>query len=740
MNQKRLGIFSLIRLGLIGLFLSSFIFTGFDVARAQGPNPDPANQAVGACGPECGPAAGAALRYAGTLLIVSNAGEEMNGDTSNPAALIANPGPDGISLAEAIVAAEATGEYETIRFHPSLKGAVMDIRVGIPMITRGNLTIDGDVDNDTVPDITIDGTNSARDTGFVLYGASHVAIKGFVVRNFSKHGISISPDVAAGSPIVEDITLYQNTISSSMSTINVGSWMQGHTTIRNVEIVSNTLENSGGGIAVHAGMGDGSSDNTISGISILANTISNPGYNIGVFISPASSTGLSRNTITDVEIRGNQISGHSNSSILIDSSNQANCNDNLAEDIVIADNRIDGPHVTIEVVGASGTNASNNRISNIALTGNVLSGGGIQFSVATNQNTQNNLVSAVLIERNHISSCLANGIYLIAGSGGAHGNRLENAILHSNFINDCSDAGILIHGDTSYSPNNTISNVAIVNQTLVNNGNSWAGGLNINSKDASNTITGVTLSNSILWGNEGGDAIRGALTPDLVTHTLLGDSRFVGTNSNFYQSPAFVEPASGNYRLQSNSPCVDSGLSPTPSAGAQDLDRNIRIWDGNNDDTAVVDRGAWEYGSIAMQEIEVRGDGVAIYAGDVVPAAWDATDFGNAAPGGDPVQQTYTILNTGAAPLNLTGSPKVEITGANAADFSVLSQPGSPINGGESITFTIEFKPGATGLREATVSIASDDSDENPFTFAIRGIGMAPAKKLFVPLILKPAN
>ncbi|GAP16016.1 hypothetical protein LARV_03811 [Longilinea arvoryzae] len=730
--------------GLVSLIALVFSYTSFAssvVVHAQGNTPDRALTSIVPCGLECNQLLSAPLAYSGHLLVVTNTGEEVNGDTSSPAALIAAPGPDGISLPEAITAAEATGEYDTIRFDPALRGSVIDVHVGLPTIGHGNLTIDGDIDNNGTPDITLEGVNSARDTGFVLYGASHVAIRGFVIQNFDKHGISISPDTAGGAALVEDISLYQNIIiSAAMNAINVGSWMQGHTTIRNVEIVENTLRDGGGGIAVHGGMGDGAMDNVVSGISILSNTIQNPGYNIGIFLSPSSSTGLSRNTLSGIEVRGNLITGHANSSILIDSSNQANCNDNLTENIVIADNRIDGPHVTIEVVGASGTNSSNNRISNIALTGNVLSGGGIQFGVATNSNTNTNRISSVLIERNHISSCLANGIYLIAGSGGAQNNRLENVILRSNFINDCSDAGILLHGDTSYSPNNVISNVTITQQTLVNNGNSWAGGLNINTKDSSNTITGVTLTNSILWGNEGGDAIRGALAPDLVSNTILGDGRFTGTNANFYQDPLFVDPAAGDYHLQAISPGVDTGLTSAPSIGVLDLDRNFRIWDGDGDAAAEVDRGAWETHAIAMQEIDVRSNGVSIHAGDVVPAPWDGTDLGNADVAGLPVQQTYTIQNTGDAPMVLTGAPRIEISGENAADFSVVSQPGSQVNGGESVTFTIAFAPGAAGIREATVTIANDDDDENPFTFTIQGNGTASSStaRIYLPLVLRP--
>jgi hypothetical protein len=308
--------------------------------------------------------------------------------------------------------------------------------------------------------------------------------------------------------------------------------------------------------------------------------------------------------------------------------------------------------------------------------------------------------------------------------------------LRDNLIYDCADAGILLHGDTSWSPNNTINNVTIANQTLVNNGNSWAGGLNINTKDASNTITGVSFTHSILWGNDGADAIRGALVPDVVAYNLLGDVRFVGTSNNFYQDPQFVEPISSDYHLQSTSACVDAGDPAATSVGAKDLDNNIRIWDGNNDDLVVVDCGALEYNAPAIQEMNIQGKGISINDGDMIPTLWEATDFG-VAMAGVPVQQTFMIDNIGDAALHLTGSPRVEIIGTNAEDFSAVSQPEAQIPGGESVAFTIAFSPQTTGLREAMVSIASDDSDETPYTFAIQGTGTKQIIKLYLPLVMR---
>lgn len=729
--MKKIAVIRIIAsaLCMVGLLALTFSPGNLNVAHARSTNSLPLDYTwdgyLSQCDPTCRSALSQAAVPEGEIIIVTNANEEINGNTSNPAALIADPGPDGISLREAMLAAEGSSEFDIIRFTPSLKGSVIDNLYGLPTIGQGNIMIDGNIDGDSTPDIIIDGINSARDTGFVIYGGSHVRIKGFEIRNFDKHGISISPDSAGGKVVVEDIFLYQNLIyNTAMNTIEINIWQQNHTAIHDVEIVSNTLQYSGGGIAVHAGMGEDASDNEVSGISIRNNTIDNPGYNIAVFISPASSSFLSRNTIKNVEIRGNQIRNHLNTSILIDSSNQVSCNNNTTENITVADNVIDAEHVTIEVVGESGMYSTGNLINGLYITGNVLTRGGIQISGATGTSAHDNAITTVQIERNHISSCMANGIFLMAGSGGSYRNQLQNVTLRDNLVNDCADAGILLHGDTSYSPNNTISNVLITNQTLVNNGNSWAGGLNINTKDASNTITGVTFTNSILWGNAFADSIRGALVPAVVANNLFGDLRFVGSNGNFYQDPQFVDPAAANFRLQAASACVDGGDPSAAYLGATDLDGHVRVWDGNNDASTVVDCGAWEYGAPAAQEMNVSGGGISIAKGDVIPTLWDATDFGAALLEGTGLEQIFTIENTGAEALHLTGTPVVQITGTNAADFSIVTQPGPQIAGGESVTFIVRFTPQAAGVREAALSIANDDSDENPYVFSIQGTGV----------------
>ncbi|GEM_PF-1809369 len=130
----------------------------------------------------------------------------------------------------------------------------------------------------------------------------------------------------------------------------------------------------------------------------------------------------------------------------------------------------------------------------------------------------------------------------------------------------------------------------------------------------------------------------------------------------------------------------------------------------------------------SVPEIDIQGNNVSIADGDATPSAADHTDFGSADISTGSVDRIFTIANLGNLNLNLTGSPRVQITGANAADFSVTVQPASPVAPSGSTTFTVQFDPSAVGVRSATISIANDDADENPYNFAIQGTGMTTAK------------
>ena len=130
----------------------------------------------------------------------------------------------------------------------------------------------------------------------------------------------------------------------------------------------------------------------------------------------------------------------------------------------------------------------------------------------------------------------------------------------------------------------------------------------------------------------------------------------------------------------------------------------------------------------SVPEMDVQGNAVSIADGDATPSVADYTDFGSALVAGGTVTRIFTVRNTGGAALNLTGVPKVAVGGTQAAEFTVTVQPTSPVAAASgTAAFHVTFDPAGAGLRCATLSIASNDADENPYNFSIQGTGTLPA-------------
>ena len=105
-----------------------------------------------------------------------------------------------------------------------------------------------------------------------------------------------------------------------------------------------------------------------------------------------------------------------------------------------------------------------------------------------------------------------------------------------------------------------------------------------------------TLSNSICYFNQiSGQPDNPAANYDGEVGTILNHccttpapSSFSDGGGNITNAPLFVDYAAGNLRLQSNSPCINAGLSAA-TPGSTDLDGFPRISGG------TVDIGAYEF-------------------------------------------------------------------------------------------------------------------------------------------------
>jgi hypothetical protein len=82
--------------------------------------------------------------------------------------------------------------------------------------------------------------------------------------------------------------------------------------------------------------------------------------------------------------------------------------------------------------------------------------------------------------------------------------------------------------------------------------------------------------------------------------------------------------------------------------------------------------------------------------------------------------QTLIIQNSGTEELT---SLAVEVTGTDAADFTVGSLSGTTLAAGAEMQVTLSFAPKATGARTATLEVLSNDPDESPFLISLSGQG-----------------
>src|SRR6266568_996580 len=107
------------------------------------------------------------------------------------------PGADGlISLREAIIAANNTPGAHTITFDPSLSGGTIVVNFDdldadadpdpLPALCGGHTRIDGDLNGDDVPDITLEGAAlpAFAPAAGLLVVSSHNTIRGLHVHHF----------------------------------------------------------------------------------------------------------------------------------------------------------------------------------------------------------------------------------------------------------------------------------------------------------------------------------------------------------------------------------------------------------------------------------------------------------------------------------------------------------------------------------------------------------------------------
>ena len=418
-----------------------------------------------------------------TTVLVNNLTDYVNGDTSSIAALIDNPGPDGISLREAIQAANQTAGSKTITFDPLLSGStiVLQSLQVFFTLTAGDTLINGDLDGDGSPDITIDGVNgdsTHSDIAFVIRSGGNT-IQGLSLVNFYSSAIRIGCDGVACSGVnLSNNKILGNNVNTArgggfaftiLSTDTFYHYEEANNiTIDSLEIRGNHVVVPAGAALFIALSGAGASFNTLTNLVIKDNYFSGAGINLTVVTTDCNSYFYNiplpvhysdHNVVENVTIENNVIEPSGSNSeaapygLSIGAANDGN-SDNRMSHVIISGNTIGGiaaNGLTVQAAADFETSVENphsssrNQVDDVQVYNNhftitnvgiwvVTSGAG-----GTSPSGTDNVVKNVNIHDNEISGFSAIGIHVTAGIGNSYNRIQEIEVTHNQIHTSITD-------------------------------------------------------------------------------------------------------------------------------------------------------------------------------------------------------------------------------------------------------------------------------------------------------------
>ncbi|MHB8644097.1 MAG: InlB B-repeat-containing protein [Gaiellaceae bacterium] len=402
-------------------------------------------------------AAAPAARLASDI-VVTTTSDAVNGNTTSVAALLADPGPDGISLREAITATNNDPGSYTIRFAASLMGATITLGSQLPPLLGGGLTIEGDINGDGKPDVTLAasagfsatlGTYCPASGGCGLsIGSSGNRLHALTLVGFGE-GVDIEPwhpgdDSRAAPPTSQ--TLSDNIIS--------GVVMNG---VQTFGVLINSVFNKNCGL--YAGFAQPCVTNdTWSNTTITGNTIvtGNAGDS-GIAVELANAGDRVQNlTVSDNTIQMNGPGEGIGLGVI------GNATGAAISGALVARNSVAGPAGIGIGVTAGGVRAQSNTIDGVQLLDNRLNlikqssgsccqgivveaGGDTNTALAPVAYPDGNETQNVLVRGNSISGTLVSGVSVQAGLGGGSNNRVNDIQVQANTISSSTLAsGVLI--------------------------------------------------------------------------------------------------------------------------------------------------------------------------------------------------------------------------------------------------------------------------------------------------------
>ena len=527
----------------------------------------------------------AVLASGPAVVLVTNASDVIDADVTRVASLRARPGPDGISLREAIEATNFEPGTYSIRFDSRLAGSVIALEQPLPPLTGGSVDLEGDVDGDGGPDVTV-RANADRGTGLHVASSGN-RIAGLSVVGFEQ-GAVIGP---ASKTLVTGQTFADNTLSGlvmrdvfdgidiSIGAADCGVSCASGDLWRNTTINGNSIEAEEHGIMISvAGDGD-----RVEGVTVADNRIRISGPGIGPGINAEAAGDSTGARISDVLISGNVVEGSPDIGIQVGAGGVRG-QKGLLEHVRVIDNRLHlAPQaaeyccvgITVEAGSDSAEAAigpplrylDDNTVRDVAIRGNSVEGDlPVAIEVHAGQNGgSRNRIEGLVIEQNTVRtshSALGSGAMLANGSGSsyldrsAQDNQIVGVTIRANefTIEGAPDADVC--GGTTLA-----SAIA-----LLGGGESGRG----------NVIRDVAIDGNVIEIADIGIAVLGGIWPsaqdNVVDDIRIGANRITGA-----VEPVFVTSnclgASGNRASATvsatPSPEATAELSPAPSVSSE---------------------------------------------------------------------------------------------------------------------------------------------------------------------------